>query len=277
MSQLPKAKHWSELVERSGTSEGMWVVGLVLYPCAILLPITVLVLTSGAEGYWRFPLLAVSIGAAFRLWSYARRLQSSGALDTVQSDARPPILLLRGFLDDFRVVGGGATWIFTFGMGGRPLQFEEVICGMFARRGPVVAIGRPGELVPPLGAARFWVDDDHWQSAVINLLEQCQLVVMIMGAPRKHAGLTWEISTLFSLDTLEKVILVMPPVDEGEAKDRWEQYRSLSQGRLPEYCGGELVAAFGPDGKCQVCRMSENTLGPYIRDIAVYREAISTD
>jgi hypothetical protein len=75
--------------------------------------------------------------------------------------------------------------------------------------GPVIAIGRPGEWAPPLGAARKYVTDD-WQGEVLDLINKCQLIVVILG---KTNGLAWEIQQLIRLGVLKKLILVIPPVN----------------------------------------------------------------
>src|SRR5262249_12416228 len=71
----------------------------------------------------------------------------------------------------------------------------------------------------------------------------------------------------------EKVVLVMPPVGEEEARGRWEKYCDLSADRLPPYQGGELVLGFDPRGTCQVVRVAKQW-GEHERDESAYREAI---
>ena len=83
---------------------------------------------------------------------------------------------------------------------------------------------------------------------------------------------------MFSLREIHKVILVMPPVDENEAFDRWEQYRLLSQYRLPPYQGGELAAVFAADGACWVVRseLKKGWFGKtgYLRDKPAYDKVL---
>ena len=61
---------------------------------------------------------------------------------------------------------------------------------ILAHVGPVVAIGKPGEPLPELGAARLYVADDQWQAKVIELMGKAALVVIRLGA---SPGLLWEI------------------------------------------------------------------------------------
>jgi len=169
--------------------------------------------------------------------------------------------------------------------------------------GPVIAIGRPGEATPPLGAFRFWVHNDNWKKVVEQLLEEARYVVMVMGklsspipstgpeanrrfdaqegdlaaaeVPIQGEGLTWEVNRLFALKDLSKVILVMPPIPENEALPRWGRYVELSHGRLSPYRGGEIAATFTADGVCKVVRA--NATGwfakSYRRDLDAYRQS----
>ena len=61
---------------------------------------------------------------------------------------------------------------------------------ILGRVGPVVAIGKPGEPVPQLGAARLYVAHDVWQSRVIELMAIAGLVVVRVGS---SPGVLWEI------------------------------------------------------------------------------------
>lgn len=78
--------------------------------------------------------------------------------------------------------------------------FEEV--------GPVLAIGRPGEVVAPLGAAREYVDHTAWQERVLEHAEQCQLVIMLVDAT---AGMQWEVDNVPKKAGYERVLILFPP------------------------------------------------------------------
>ena len=58
-----------------------------------------------------------------------------------------------------------------------------------ARVGPVIAIGKPGERLPQLGAARLYVDDDHWRDTIDDLMAESALVVVRAG---DTPNLWWE-------------------------------------------------------------------------------------
>ena len=140
----------------------------------------------------------------------------------------------------------------------------------------MIAVGQPGEIVPPLGAGRLWLKGDHWQEGVEDLLRECQRVVMIMGACGAGEGLAWEAERVLRTDVRRRVSLVMPPVGESEAGAIWEQFRALSNDSLPGYRGGEIVAAPQADDGWQVVRAVGGLFSNPRKDLTVYRDAIRT-
>ena len=58
------------------------------------------------------------------------------------------------------------------------------------RVGPVVAIGKPGEPLPELGAARLYVGDADWKAKVTDMMARSRLVIIRTGST---PNLEWEI------------------------------------------------------------------------------------
>ncbi len=164
-------------------------------------------------------------------------------MDLRQSDRRPPILLLRSFADDELIVKGNDTPISLLPQ--VRTSFEEVLAQELSKQGPLIAIGRPGEKLPPPGAGRCYLAHDEWQSEVSEYLRECQRVVVILGTT---PGLAWEIRQLQEMNVPEKVILLLPPT--GDSLPRWEAARDLFPGGLPPFRGDEIAvtfdAAWGP-------------------------------
>jgi hypothetical protein len=231
------------------------------------------------------------------VFRFARRLRARHALAALKKDRRPPLLLLRAFRDDFYRLPGYEAQLPIISIGKVTRTFEEYLHEKLSACGPVIAIGRPGEKVPPLGAPRFWVPDDKWKAVIRDLLAEAQYVLMILGnlaalrrrvpavppdprpaGPPPEDGLTWEVRQVFALPDLRKLILLMPPVNELEAQSRWEQYRVLSGHRLPAYQGGELAAVFDAQGQAWVMRAPPvkgffRQTGP-VRDQAAYNAVL---
>jgi ABC-type nitrate/sulfonate/bicarbonate transport system permease component len=143
-----------------------------------------LVLTVG----WTFSLLLFAISRGFR---------ARGALSWLKNDRRRPILYLRSFSKDEGISSflGGHTPEQSLAMAVLPL-------------GPLVAIGQPGETLPPAGAARLHVvDHDHWKTVVENLASVSQFVVLRIG---QSEGFWWELKHLFATCEPEKVLIFLP-------------------------------------------------------------------
>lgn len=141
-----------------------------------------------------------------------RRMLTVGVERALAIDPRPPVLLLRSFEDDGRPGDGEGT---TFSDGFA--TFEEELVRTLSRRGPVIAIGRPGEEAPLSGAAREYVSHDAWKARVEQRMTAAQLVVLVMG---DTPGLGWELAKVRAAGHLGKLLLVVPNVSNREARRR---------------------------------------------------------
>src|SRR5205085_11213724 len=101
-------------------------------------------------------------------------LVAQNAFEELQGDkSRRPVFYLR-----------------SFRMDGTPQ--EQKVMTEFRKCGPVIAIGRPDEKLPQLGAARFYVSHARWKETVAAILRVSQLVVWTTGITE---GLRWNSST----------------------------------------------------------------------------------
>lgn len=167
-------------------------------------------------------LVAISAGLGWRFWPMARKRWQASAEEVQRRDTRPPVLLLRSFQDD--LIELRPPWFRR----GRSYGFEEIITGQLWCRGPVIAIGRPGELLPPIGAARDYFSDDDWQSQAERMARESQTIAMIVGATE---GLAWEIRRIHDWQLLPKLILIFPPVPPRESTNRWETFCAFVRDR----------------------------------------------
>jgi hypothetical protein len=151
-----------------------------------------------------------------------------------EAASQPPILELLGILRD------------------APTP-EQKLAKMLGRAGPVIAIGRPGEKLPQLGAARFYVADELWKQKVADVAKASQLVVWTTGVSN---GLRWEISHLLRTTALGKLLLWAHPhlVASGRAnrEAEWSLFNT-TLGRLfpkpfPHPLAGTELCVFAPDG-----------------------------
>jgi hypothetical protein len=183
---------------------------------------------------------------------YGRGLVTPSAAEVLRRDERPPILFLRAFSDDRRELSELAGRIIV--RPGQERTFEETLSRTLEACGPVVAIGRPGELIAPAGAARESLGNETWRERVKDLMAQSKLIVMLMGVIKKDVddGLGWEVRTLFEMNMPEKTVLIAPQLPEAEVQERWNKYSEVSQGKLPLYQSGALLATFSSDWTCNV-------------------------
>jgi hypothetical protein len=191
-----------------------------------------------------------------------RRKRSPDAGSALARDARRPVLYLRSFHSDGRQVT--SSWV----MPSASETFEERLAGVLGRYGPVIAVGRPRERLPELGAARFYVDDAHWQEQVSDLMTQASAVVFLVGS---SSGFFWELETAGRIVEADRILIVLNyPFDlsfvwresfpnwarGGKGYQRWREsrYRAFRDaandwlgGRLPESIGSGCILFFERD------------------------------
>lgn len=85
--------------------------------------------------------------------------------------------------------------------------FEHFVASEFNRLGPVVAIGRPGERLQPLGASRDYVDDPEWHRAVRTAIVEAALVVFVLG---DSDSLLWEFRTTVETRGKRRALIIVP-------------------------------------------------------------------
>jgi hypothetical protein len=171
-----------------------------------------------------------------------RRLSAKTAQEVLQSDSRPPILYLRSFSADEKA----PTWL---GLPGP--SFEENLRRVLSELGPVIAIGQPGERLPPLGAARMYVNGDDWQSTVSGLMSNAAVVIVKAGVTE---GLSWEISQIVQKVNPRRTLIALPSrvgrtreyVEEQYGRFR-EHVRPSFPCPLPERIGSARWVAFEDD------------------------------
>lgn len=128
--------------------------------------------------------------------------------------------------------------------------FEERIDRCFNGFSGLVAIGRPGERLPPSGAARLYVENDQWQSIVSGLMQHCSGTILHVASSE---GTLWEWKTAPSLQRLSKLILCIPVrgTSKRVCRRKYAAIKTLVEHetpiRLPEKWNGSLFAYFPSD------------------------------
>lgn len=142
-------------------------------------------------------------------WKY----EAVSADRLLAEDPRPPVIYLRSFHDDdqilippnrfMRLLGPALAYLPPFYLAA--ISPEQELALFMSRVGPVVAIGRPGERLPELGAARLYAADDQWRDRVSNLVRQARVVLIRAG---NTPNLWWEIEQTMIAVPASRVILV---------------------------------------------------------------------
>jgi hypothetical protein len=105
------------------------------------------------------------------------------------------VIYLRSFDQDQKTAKRKGSW-----------TEEEYLAQLLTLIGPVIAIGRPGEKLPEVGARRLYVNDDEWQSTVEGLMKSSRLVAIRTG---RSSGLRWEFRKCLELLRPEQLLLVV--------------------------------------------------------------------
>ena len=187
-----------------GIGDCVLIAALLLYVADILYSAahgrSLLVVSISWFGMWTVALLLAWL--AIKMVHWGRRMQVLSGSALLARDPRPPILYLRSFRDD-PVTHTVFDRLFT------RLNYrteEEELAATFADVGPLVAVGHPGELLPELGAARFYFSDDAWKEQVGAMMASARFVLLRVGGSR---GLAWELARAVRTLTPEKLLLVV--------------------------------------------------------------------
>jgi hypothetical protein len=158
------------------------------------------------------PLRAVQswiLNSVSDLFAQLRRRLARSASELARKDQRPPILLLRSFQDDAITVENERFWGYRFlRVRNERIRLEEVIAESLYTYGPLIALSNPLDALPPLGAAKENISDDHWKSAVESYVEHAQKIVLIAGPT---PNLAWEVNLILSKEMASKCLFVFPP------------------------------------------------------------------
>lgn len=147
-------------------------------------------------------------------------------------DGVPFVLYLRSFRDDPARRKGDINTV--RGVGGMlgdltlsPLSEEEQLAAVLAKVAPMVAVGRPGEPLPEVGAGRMYLPLDDWQEPVRALMRQARLVVLALGP---GPGTMWELVEAVRLVPRERLVLLVP-LEPEEYEEFRQAYRGESRAR----------------------------------------------
>lgn len=161
---------------------------------------------------------------------YRRGKKASVVLahELLKSDPRPPVVYLRAFRED--AIGAAVPESPVSTVFSLMATEEQQIAEVFGELGPFVAIGRPGERLPELGAARMYVADDEWQQTISDLMSIARLVVF---RATDTQGFIWEVKRAGECLPPVKMVFLIP------SASNYESFRQIVEpllpGSLPEF------------------------------------------
>lgn len=190
------------------------------------------------EYYLLCVLLAFSMSFIFKRLKKNKRknLEVIDYAEIIKSD-ESFALYLRSFEDDGK---SKETPISLFTLNLRTVNsFEEEIAFNF-RNSNLIAIGKPNEELPELGAKRLYVADDLWKERV-SYLAQRSTVILIK--PSFTDGLSWELELIEKKGYWDKLIFyhVFKDMDESIAQKFYydtfkEMVKTKFNLKLEDYC-----------------------------------------
>ncbi|HXF27266.1 MAG TPA: hypothetical protein VN610_08330 [Bryobacteraceae bacterium] len=157
-----------------------------------------------------------------RLFNEAQRIAALRVAEIRKLDDRIPVLFIRSFSDDSRRLERRFSIVKFFAP--KTLTLEEAVVNRSWGVGPVIGIGKPGEKLGPLGAAREYIEGDAWRDRIEHLMGESRLIVSVLGYTE---GLLWEYEDLVRLGHLSKLLLVFPPVGLPLANQLWQLFQTV--------------------------------------------------
>jgi hypothetical protein len=159
------------------------------------------------------------------------------------------------------MAAGGAIGGMLTSFVGMVTSEEEQLANVMQEIGPFIAIGRPGENLPELGATRVYVSDAEWQEKVRELISRARLVVLRAGST---AGFWWEVERVARDVSPEKLLFLLPydAAQYGVFRQRLQAYLPCQLPPYPE--GGAHIGSvrgilfFQPDWTPHLARVKQS-------------------
>ncbi|WP_199930833.1 hypothetical protein [Streptomyces sp. CB02923] len=102
---------------------------------------------------------------------------------------------------------------------------EDQVGRAVAPFGRMVALGRPSDRLPRLGAERSYASDETWRTEVLAALDRAALVLLVAGAGR---SLAWEVDQVLGRDAPTRLVLVV-----SRDRNQYGQFRESLGDRFP--------------------------------------------
>lgn len=118
------------------------------------------------------------------------------------SNVNSPIVYLRAFRADRDLASFNPLRTLTVE--------EEIVSALRCTGNAVVALGKPEETLPPVGADRYYVSDDDWQNTISTWFKKSHAIALIAATTEATA---WEIEEVFQTETHERFLILFANAD----------------------------------------------------------------
>ena len=206
-----------------------------------------------------------------RLLMRARRDITDRYQSAVETDNRPPVLYLRSFELDHARIASRRSGLFSYMIKspGAPARMDEIVLDRLSVDGPVIAIGRPKEPLPPFGAARIYVgESEDWQSVVKSLVAESSTIVICL---EETEGVRWEANLVSRPENRSKTLFLTSPAASRE--ERLVQLQNV----FPELAideetlrGKEVIGAMEIDGDLTIQVASHASREAYVCAVGLF-------
>jgi hypothetical protein len=150
-----------------------------------------------------YGLTALLLCSGVFLFWLGRQFSTLAKTQTIGDPSESTLLYLRLFKVDSSFWGQIMRQLILLPLRGLGIWFlttpEEQLAETLHPLGNLVAIGRPGEVLPKPGAARVYASDADWRKAVTNHMQAARIVILRAGI---STSLFWE---------LEQAVMNVPP------------------------------------------------------------------
>jgi hypothetical protein len=179
---------------------------------------------------WSLLLVAWFAGASGEIAAGICKQLRAGANRELR-DRRPPVLYLRSFGEDGTAAPEPMWPLVVALLSGMPFirirrTFEQDIEREFKNLGPLVALNRPEDELPELGAHRVAAGPEGWQRTVEELLNRAALVIVRAG---DSPSLLWEIQLVFAKVPRHRIVLFLQIGDDTNHDIQEIRYRRFRE------------------------------------------------
>jgi hypothetical protein len=188
---------------------------------AIAVALFVVPLFLHLRGAWlylsMFVTILITVGV-MQMLLRARKFTVASAEEVLAADPRPPVIYMRSFKDDMwasmPIMSGPPGWALLFPK--ELITEEELVARTLNDFGPMVTIGKPGEQLRELGAARMYVGEQEWHDKVATLMRSAKLVVLRLG---QTEGLWWELEQAIGKMRPEQLLIFVPRIVDKATRE----------------------------------------------------------